>query len=73
MFVESRDTNAILREYMLTEDRSPEGVDALRELHDCIDQGRQEEAKQLYQELLARWGDLDPDLIRAKALIDLED
>ena len=30
VFVESRDTNAILREYMLTDDRSPEGIDALR-------------------------------------------
>ena len=73
VFVESRDTNAILREYMLTDDRSPEGIDALRELHDCIDQGRREEADKLYQALLARWGDLDPDLIRARAFMDLEE
>ena len=73
VFVESRDTNAIMREYMLTEDRSLEGTDALRVLHDCIDQGRREKAEELYKELLARWGDLDPDLIRAKALMDWEE
>ena len=73
VFVESRDTNAILREYMLTDDRSPEGTDALRELHDCIDQGRRDEAEKLYQELLARWGNLDPDLIRARGFMDLEE
>ena len=73
VFVESRDTNAILREYMLTDDRSPEGIDALRELHDCIDQGRREEAEERYQKLLARWGPFDPDLIRARAFMDLEE
>ena len=73
VFVESRDTNAILREYMLTEDRSPEGTDALDALHDCIDQGRREEAKELYEQLRARWGDLDPDLIQARALMDPEE
>ena len=73
VFVESRDTNAILREYMLTDDRSPAGIDALRELHDCIDQGRRDEAEKLYQQLLARWGDLDPDLIRARAFMDPEE
>ena len=73
VLVEGRDTNAILREYMHTEDRSAEGTSALRELHDYIDQGRREEAEKLYQELLARWGDLDPALIEAKVLLDLEE
>ena len=73
VFVKGRDTNAILREYMRTEDRSPEGTDALDALHDCIDQGRREEAARLYEELRARWGDLDPDLIQAKALMDAEE
>ena len=73
VFVESRDTNAILREYMHTEDRDTEGTRALRTLHDCIDQGRREEAAKLYKELLARWGDLDPTLIRARALMDSEE
>ena len=73
VLVEGRDTNAILREYMRTEDRSAEGTGALRALHDYIDQGRREEAEELYKKLLARWGDLDPDLIEAKVLLDLEE
>ena len=73
MLVEGRDSNAILREYMLTEDRDAEGTRALQALHDCIDQGRSEEAEERYRDLLVRWGDLDPALIRAKALMDLED
>ena len=72
VLVDGRDTNAILREYMHTEDRDTEGTHALRTLHDCIDQGRREEAAKLYKELLARWGDLDPALIRTKALMDSE-
>ena len=73
VFVEGRDSNAILREHMHTEDRSAEGTAALRSLHDCIDQGRHEEATKLYEELLARWGDLDPALIRAKGFMDEEE
>ena len=73
VLVEGRDTNAILREYMRTEDRSAEGTEALRALHDYIDRGDREEAEALYRKLLARWGDLDPDLIEAKVLLDLEE
>ena len=73
VLVEGRDTNAILREYMRTEDRSAEGTGALRALHDYIDGGRREEAEELYKKLLSRWGDLDPDLIEAKVLLDLEE
>ena len=73
VFVEGRDTNAILREYMHTEDRDHEGTRELKTLHDHIDQGRREEAEELYRKLLARWGDLDPDLIEAKVLLDLEE
>ena len=73
VLVEGRDTNAILREYMRTEDRSAEGTDALRALHDYIDRGHHEQAERLYKKLLARWGDLDPELIRAKVLLDLEE
>lgn len=73
VFVEGRDTNAILREYMNTEDRDPEGMRDLRALHDAIDQGHRDEADRLYQDLLARWGDLDPDLIRARAFMDWMD
>ena len=73
MLVEGRDTNAILREYMRTDDRSEEGTDALRALHDYIDRGHREEAERLYQKLLVRWGDLDPELIRSKVFLDLEE
>ena len=73
VLVEGRDTNAILREHMNTEDRDAEGTYALRRLHDYIDQGRREDAEELYRKLLARWGDLDPDLIEAKVILDLEE
>jgi len=72
VFVQGRDTNAILREFMNTDDRDADGRRALQELHDAIDQGRREDAAALYEQLLARWGDLDPALIRAKALLDSE-
>ena len=35
-------------------------------LYDFIDQSRHEEAEELYKRLLARWGDLDPELIRSQ-------
>ena len=73
VFVEGRDTNAILREHMHTADRDPAGTRKLQLLHDYVDRGRREEAEKLYRELLASWGDLDPDLIRAQVLLDLED
>ena len=73
VFVEGRDTNAILREYMHTDDRDGEGTRELQMLHDHIDQGRRKEAVELYKKLRARWGDLDPDLIEAKVLLDLEE
>jgi len=73
VFVEGRDTNAILREYMHTDDRDSEGTRELQMLHDFIDNGRREEAVKLYSELLARWGGLDPDLVEAKVLLDLEE
>ena len=73
VFVEGRDTNAILREYMHTEDRDGEGTRELKTLHDFIDKGRRDEAVMLYRKLLARWGGLDPDLVEAKVLLDLEE
>ena len=73
VLVEGRDTNAILRQYMRTEDRDPKGIRAMQKLHDCIDQGRRKEAAELYKELCARWGSSDPDLIRARAFMDEEE
>ena len=73
VLVEGRDTNAILREHMNTEDRDGEGTRELQKLYDLIDQSRHEEAEELYKKLLSRWGGLDPELIRARALMDLEE
>lgn len=73
VYVEGRDSNAILREQMHTNDRDEQGAQALRELHNAIDQGRREDAEAAYQALLARWGELDPALIRAQRLMDWDD
>ncbi len=73
LFVEGRDSNAILRDHMMTEDRDEQGTRALRELHDAIDRGDRTTAGRLYAELVARWGDADPALIRAKGLMDWEE
>jgi predicted ATP-binding protein involved in virulence len=73
LFVEGRDTNAILRDHMDTDDRDDEGTRALRELHDAIDGGQQEQAAALYARLAARWGASDPALIRAKGFMDWEE
>ena len=70
VFVSGRDTNAILRDLMRTDDRDDEGVDALRRLHDAIDQGDAEQTDRIYRELLRRWGANDLALIRAKGFMD---
>ena len=70
VFVSGRDTNAILRDLMRTDDRDDEGVVALRRLHDAIDRGDREQADRVYRELVGRWGDADPALIRAKGLME---
>jgi predicted ATP-binding protein involved in virulence len=73
VFVEGRDSNAILRDLMGTNDRDAEGQARLRALHDAIDQGLREQAEALFAELQSKWGDLDPVLIRARGLMDWED
>ena len=70
VFVSGRDTNAILRDLMHTDDRDDEGVSALRRLHDAIDLAEHERADQIYRELVERWGASDPALIRAKGLME---
>lgn len=72
VFVEGRDTNAILRDLMDTNDRDADGQAMLRELHDAIDQGEREAAEQLLTQLEAKWGGLDPALVRARGLFDWE-
>jgi predicted ATP-binding protein involved in virulence len=73
LFVEGRDTNAILRDHMNTDDRDDEGTRALRDLHDAVDRGEHEKAEQLYAQLAARWGETDTALIRAKGFVDWEE
>ena len=70
VFVSGRDTNAILRDHMRTDDRDDKGVVALRHLHDAIDRGDREQADRVYRELVGRWGDADPALIRARGLME---
>jgi predicted ATP-binding protein involved in virulence len=70
VFVEGRDTNAILREQMDTDDRDETGTHDLDRLHRAIDSGSRKEAERIFEELLARWGGDDPALIRAKSLMD---
>ena len=65
VFVEGRDTNAILREYMRTDDRDERGAAELNRLHRAIDRGDRVEAERIHRELAERWGDNDPALIRA--------
>ncbi|MEZ4321148.1 MAG: AAA family ATPase [Myxococcota bacterium] len=73
VYVEGRDSNAILRELMGTTDRDDEGQARLRELHDAIDQGERGRAEALFTELEAKWGPLDPALVRARGLADWDD
>ena len=65
VFVEGRDTNAILCKYMHMYDRDDKGAVELNRLHRAIDQGDRGEAEQICRELAKRWGDNDPALIRA--------
>ena len=70
VFVSGRDTNAILRDLMNTDDRDDEGVAALRRLHEAIDQGDRPVAERLHAELVERWGFNDPALIRARGFME---
>ena len=65
-----RDTNAILRDHMHTDDRDDAGTAALQRLYDAIHRGDREQVDDLYRDLLRRWGDADPELIRARAFMD---
>ncbi|MDO8476056.1 MAG: AAA family ATPase [Candidatus Rokubacteria bacterium] len=69
VFVQGRDSNAILRDLMRTDDRGEEGTRALRDLHDAIDRGDRAEAERLYAILAARWGETDPTLIRVRGFM----
>ena len=73
VFVEDRDTNAILREHMRTDDRDERGAAELSRLHRAIDRGDRVEAERIHRELAKRWGDNDPALIRAGWFLEDEE
>lgn len=70
VFVDGRDSNAILRDLMDTDDRDDVGADALRALHEAIDRGDTLLAERLHGELVERWGFDDPALIRARVFME---
>ena len=70
VFVSGRDTNAILRDLMGTDDRDDKGATDLRRLYRAIDQGNHKLVKQVHQELAERWGVNDPALIRARGFME---
>ncbi len=70
VFVSGRDSNAILRDLMNTDDRDDEGAVALRDLHQAIDRGDRQLADRLHAELAERWGFNDPTLIRARGFME---
>ena len=70
VFVSWRDTNAILRDLMGTDDRDDKGVEDLRRLYKAIDQGNHKLAGRIHQELAERWGVNDPALIRARGFME---
>ena len=65
VFVDGRDTNAILCDLMHTDERDERGAVELNRLHRAIDRGDRVGAERIYRELAKRWGDDDPALIRA--------
>ena len=70
VFVSWRDSNAILRDLMETDDRDDKGVADLRRLYEAIDQGNHKLADSIHQELAERWGANDPALIRARGFME---
>ena len=73
VFVEGRDTNAILCDLMHTDERDERGAVELNRLHRAIDQGDRVGAERIYRELAKRWGDNDPALIRAGWFMEEEE
>lgn len=67
-----RDTNAILRDHMHTDDRDDAGNIVLRHLYDAIHSGDWETAARIFEQLRRRWGEDDPELIRAQGFMDDE-
>jgi len=69
VFVEGRDTNAILRELMATDDRDERGKKDLTVLYASIDERKVDQARTLLAQLRSKWGKHDPELLRAEGLL----
>lgn len=70
IFVQDRDTNAILADAMGDDERSSHGNALLRELYSAIDTGKIEVGERKLTELRAVWGPTDPAIVRAEAMLD---
>jgi predicted ATP-binding protein involved in virulence len=69
VFVEGRDTDAILRDEMNVDD-DERGKMYRHKLYALIDDGKLAEAREYVAELEGKWSDADPELIRAKGLLE---
>ena len=70
VFVSWRDSNAILRDLMETDDRDDKGAAELRRLYKAIDQENHKLADRIHRGLAERWGVNDPALIRARGFME---
>lgn len=67
--VEGRDSNAILREEMDTDDRDEAGVAWRAAFYKALDLGDTHEARAMLEGLKRSWGSKDPEVIRAETLL----
>jgi len=67
--VEGRDSNAILREEMDTDDRDEAGVEWRAAFYRALDLGDMPAARAMLEELKRSWGTKDPEVIRAETLL----
>lgn len=67
-----RDSNSLLEDVFRVDERPSEVRGELRRLFDLIDRGELEAAEALWRACLEHLGPNDPDLVRARTLIDLE-
>lgn len=70
VFVQNRDSNAILADAMGDDERSPEGNNLLRDLYAAIDTGNLEVGERKLAALRAIWGPTDPAIVRAEGMLD---
>lgn len=72
LLVHNRDINAILQGVMQTLERPQEGEIWISALLKTIEAGDIAEAQVLLNNLRNAWGDLDPNVVRAETLLNLE-